>query len=171
MWCNCAYKVAYSSWYKRWWMAKSHLCVTGGNDKMISACKTKMGRRANRNKKVTKKQIALVDPGSKRRKKRERVEGRGRVGERDAPFRQTARRSCCTVGCYVWECLNRDPGRARSEAGPAWRTSGGRGRPRWQHVDGSSAERSHLQNTHIYTHSLKPQEKTINPWITYKQRK
>lgn len=21
MWCNCAYKVAYSSWYKRWWMA------------------------------------------------------------------------------------------------------------------------------------------------------
>lgn len=72
---------------------------------MISACETKKkGRKANRKKKkVTKKQIALVDPGSKRRKKWERVKGRGRVRERerDAPFRQTARRSCCTVGCYV----------------------------------------------------------------------
>lgn len=165
MWCNCAYKVAYSSWYKRWWMAESHLCVTGGNNKMISVCKTKKGEKANRKKKkVTKKQIALVDPGSKRRKR-----GKGwreREGGERRPFRQTARRSCCTVGCYVWECLNRDPGRARSGAGRAWRTSGGRGRPQWQRGGGSSAEQSHLEITHRNTHTRFKISKNRNHSIT-----
>lgn len=157
MWCNCAYKVAYSSWYKRWWMAKSHLCVMGGNDKMKCVCvcvkqnkKGGEGKQTERRIKWQKKKlIALVDPGSKRRKE---GEGGGREwGGKTSPFRQTARRSCCTVGCYVWECLNRDPGRVRSGAGRASRTSRGRERPRWQHGDGSSAEQSHLRNTETIT--------------------
>lgn len=52
VWCKCAYKVAYSSWYKRWWMAESHLsvmgvcvCVWGGQPKN-EFHKRKMGEKS-----------------------------------------------------------------------------------------------------------------------------
>lgn len=80
-------------------MAKSHLCLTGGNNKIICVCvcvcmcKTKRGKKKKRSEQKEeeesdKKQIALVDPGSKRRGGGRGVEGEGGWGETPPSDRQ-----------------------------------------------------------------------------------
>lgn len=125
-------------------------------------------QKAKKKKLTKKKEKHWWTPGSERREEEvERVRrGRRSECEEKRSLRQTATQSCCTVGCCVWGCLSRDPGHARSEADRAWRTSGGRGQPRWRRGGGSSAEQSHLGKKNK-CHRLKIQNTWKHPSVSH----
>ena len=62
-------------------------------------------------------------------------------------IRPRGKRSCCTARCFSSGCRSRDPGLARTSAGPVSHTWGVHTQQQWPRGAGSSARRSHLENT------------------------